>query len=158
MSHLKSNCKIYFISLKGIHNTSYPRVDPSLIMLVLSPDKKKCLLGRGKRHPPKMYSCLAGFMEPGNLPICIKPASNQLCTNTYIPHEQISFFFKFLLFLCQESSTRNTLHSVPIRFGLFLSCFQLIWMPGLIWNRLLHEEFDLKLCIYSYAITVRNQA
>ena len=34
-------------------------------MLVVSPDGKKCLLGRAKRFPPKMWSCLAGFMEPG---------------------------------------------------------------------------------------------
>ncbi|KAH9518336.1 Peroxisomal NADH pyrophosphatase nudt12 [Bulinus truncatus] len=52
-------------SHKGVHNTCYPRVDPSLIMLVLSPNKKQCLLGRQKRFPPKMFSCLAGFMEPG---------------------------------------------------------------------------------------------
>ncbi|KAK3758634.1 hypothetical protein RRG08_019544 [Elysia crispata] len=52
-------------SHKGVHNTCYPRVDPSLIMLVISPDKKMCLLGRQKRFPPKMFSCLAGFMEPG---------------------------------------------------------------------------------------------
>jgi len=52
-------------SRTSIQNTSYPRVDPSLIMLVVSPDKKECLLGRQKRFPPKMFSCLAGFMEPG---------------------------------------------------------------------------------------------
>ncbi|KAK7496825.1 hypothetical protein BaRGS_00011805 [Batillaria attramentaria] len=52
-------------SHNGVHNTCYPRVDPSLIMLVVSPDNKRCLLGRQKRFPPKMYSCLAGFMEPG---------------------------------------------------------------------------------------------
>lgn len=57
----KADCS----SHKGVHNTCYPRVDPSLIMLVLSPDKKRCLLGRQKRFPPKMFSCLAGFMEPG---------------------------------------------------------------------------------------------
>lgn len=52
-------------SHKGVHNTCYPRVDPSLIMLVVSSDNKRCLLGRQKRFPPKMFSCLAGFMEPG---------------------------------------------------------------------------------------------
>ncbi|XP_060569249.1 NAD-capped RNA hydrolase NUDT12-like [Ruditapes philippinarum] len=52
-------------SHQGIHNTCYPRTDPSAIMLVISPDGKKCLLGRAKRFPAKMYSCLAGFMEPG---------------------------------------------------------------------------------------------
>ncbi|KAH3837467.1 NAD-capped RNA hydrolase NUDT12-like isoform X2 [Dreissena polymorpha] len=52
-------------SHKGVHNTCYPRTDPSAIMLVVSPDDKRCLLGRSQRFPAKMYSCLAGFMEPG---------------------------------------------------------------------------------------------
>ncbi|XP_025076758.1 peroxisomal NADH pyrophosphatase NUDT12-like isoform X2 [Pomacea canaliculata] len=52
-------------SRNGVHNTCYPRVDPSLIMLVVTGDNRRCLLGRAKRFPPKMYSCLAGFMEPG---------------------------------------------------------------------------------------------
>ena len=41
----------------------YPRVDPSVIMLVTSGNK--LLLGRSPGWPEKMYSCLAGFMEPG---------------------------------------------------------------------------------------------
>ncbi|XP_033113479.1 peroxisomal NADH pyrophosphatase NUDT12-like isoform X2 [Anneissia japonica] len=53
------------ISLQGVNNTSYPRLDPVVIMLVISPDKQKCLLGRQKQFPPGMFSCLAGFMEPG---------------------------------------------------------------------------------------------
>ena len=57
----------YIFSFTGVHNTCYPRVDPSLIMLVVSPDNKRCLLGRQTRFPPKMYSCLAGFMEPGTM-------------------------------------------------------------------------------------------
>lgn len=52
-------------SNKGIHNTAYPRTDPSVIMLVISADGKRCLLGRKKQFPAKMWSCLAGFMEPG---------------------------------------------------------------------------------------------
>ncbi|XP_013379488.1 peroxisomal NADH pyrophosphatase NUDT12 [Lingula anatina] len=52
-------------SLKGVHNTSYPRVDPVVIMLVISQDGRRCLLGRQKRFPSGMFSCLAGFMEPG---------------------------------------------------------------------------------------------
>ncbi|XP_052795844.1 NAD-capped RNA hydrolase NUDT12-like [Mya arenaria] len=52
-------------SHNGVHNTCYPRTDPSAIMLVVSPDGKRCLLGRSKRFPAKMFSCLAGFMEPG---------------------------------------------------------------------------------------------
>lgn len=52
-------------SRRGIHNTSYPRLDPVAIMLVIHPDGDKCLLGRKKMFPKGMYSCLAGFMEPG---------------------------------------------------------------------------------------------
>lgn len=52
-------------SLKGVHNTCYPRVDPVVIMLVIHPDGNQCLLGRKKMFPSGMFSCLAGFIEPG---------------------------------------------------------------------------------------------
>nr|XP_006626927.1 PREDICTED: peroxisomal NADH pyrophosphatase NUDT12 [Lepisosteus oculatus]XP_015221712.1 PREDICTED: peroxisomal NADH pyrophosphatase NUDT12 [Lepisosteus oculatus] len=52
-------------SLRGIHNTSYPRVDPVVIMLVVHPDENQCLLGRKRVFLPGMFSCLAGFIEPG---------------------------------------------------------------------------------------------
>ena len=41
----------------------YPRVDPVVIMLALKGER--CLLGRGRRRVGTRYSCLAGFMEPG---------------------------------------------------------------------------------------------
>lgn len=41
----------------------FPRVDPVVIMMVVSGDK--CLLGRGPHFLPNVYSALAGFMEPG---------------------------------------------------------------------------------------------
>ncbi|GAA5972720.1 hypothetical protein JCM11641_002989 [Rhodosporidiobolus odoratus] len=50
---------------KGVHNTSYPRTDPVVIMAVLSPDKEQILLGRQRSWPAKFYSCLAGFVESG---------------------------------------------------------------------------------------------
>ncbi|KAK9522031.1 hypothetical protein VZT92_018524 [Zoarces viviparus] len=56
-----SDCR----SLKGVHNTCYPRVDPVVIMLVIHPDGNQCLLGRKKIFPVGMFSCLAGFIEPG---------------------------------------------------------------------------------------------
>lgn len=56
---------VYDFHDEGIHNTAYPRTDPSVIMLVISTDGKRCLLGRKKQFPAKMWSCLAGFMEPG---------------------------------------------------------------------------------------------
>jgi NAD+ diphosphatase len=41
----------------------FPRVDPVVIMLAVKGDR--CLLGRGHRRVGARFSCLAGFMEPG---------------------------------------------------------------------------------------------
>jgi NAD+ diphosphatase len=45
---------------KAMH---FPRTDPVVIMLAVDGDN--CLLGRQARFPKAMYSCLAGFLEPG---------------------------------------------------------------------------------------------
>ncbi|RAU22371.1 NAD(+) diphosphatase [Paramagnetospirillum kuznetsovii] len=42
----------------------FPRTDPAIIMLVTDPDGR-ALLGRQPVWAPGMYSCLAGFVEPG---------------------------------------------------------------------------------------------
>jgi NAD+ diphosphatase len=41
----------------------FPRTDPVVIML--ASDGERCLLGRSPRFVPTMWSCLAGFIEPG---------------------------------------------------------------------------------------------
>jgi NAD+ diphosphatase len=41
----------------------FPRTDPVVIMLAVDGDD--CLLGRSPRFAPTMWSCLAGFVEPG---------------------------------------------------------------------------------------------
>lgn len=41
----------------------FPRTDPVVIMMITKGDK--CLLGRGPHFPKGNYSCLAGFIEPG---------------------------------------------------------------------------------------------
>jgi NAD+ diphosphatase len=41
----------------------FPRTDPVAIMLAIEGDR--CLLGRQARFVPNMWSCLAGFVEPG---------------------------------------------------------------------------------------------
>lgn len=41
----------------------FPRTDPVAIMLAVRGDK--CLMGRSPHFAPGMYSCLAGFIEPG---------------------------------------------------------------------------------------------
>ncbi len=45
----------------GTHH--FPRVDPVVIMLIRRGDA--CLLGRSPRFKETMFSCLAGFLEPG---------------------------------------------------------------------------------------------
>lgn len=57
----KSNCP----TLQGIRNVSYPRTDPVTIVCVVSMDGGNCLLGRKKDWPVGVWSCLAGFLEPG---------------------------------------------------------------------------------------------
>jgi NAD+ diphosphatase len=43
--------------------THFPRTDPVVIMLAIDGDR--CLLGRSARFIASMWSCLAGFVEPG---------------------------------------------------------------------------------------------
>jgi NAD+ diphosphatase len=43
--------------------THFPRTDPVVIMLAINGDR--CLLGRQTRFVKGMWSCLAGFVEPG---------------------------------------------------------------------------------------------
>ena len=42
---------------------SFPRIDPAIIVLVTHGNA--CLLGRNANWPPKRFSTLAGFVEPG---------------------------------------------------------------------------------------------
>ena len=45
--------------------THHPRTDPVVIMLVTDADADRVLLGRAPSWPPRRYSALAGFVEPG---------------------------------------------------------------------------------------------
>jgi NAD+ diphosphatase len=47
-------------SCKTLH---FPRTDPVVIMLAVAGDR--CVLGRAHRFQPGMWSCLSGFVEPG---------------------------------------------------------------------------------------------
>ena len=44
---------------------SFPRVDPVVIIMIISRDNSKCLLGRSHYYPEKIISPLAGFIGPG---------------------------------------------------------------------------------------------
>jgi NAD+ diphosphatase len=48
---------------EGCRRETYPRVDPVAIMLAVRGDR--CLLGRQAGWRPGLWSCLAGFVEPG---------------------------------------------------------------------------------------------
>lgn len=48
----------------GLHNTAFPRTDPTLVAAAVSADGRRVLLGRGKRWPENYFSCLSGFVEP----------------------------------------------------------------------------------------------
>lgn len=43
----------------------YPRVDPVVIMTVSDPSDTRLLLGRKAMFPKNLYTCMAGFMAPG---------------------------------------------------------------------------------------------
>jgi NAD+ diphosphatase len=47
-------------SCRALH---FPRTDPVVIMLAIAGEH--CVLGRSPRFPSGMWSCLAGFVEPG---------------------------------------------------------------------------------------------
>lgn len=49
----------------ALTNISFPRTDPTIIVAVVNSTSDKLLLGRNKRFPTGFYSCLAGFLEPG---------------------------------------------------------------------------------------------
>ncbi|TDH37940.1 NAD(+) diphosphatase [Pseudohoeflea suaedae] len=46
-------------------HTVFPRTDPVVIMMVIDETNRRCLMGRSPHFPEGMYSCLAGFVEPG---------------------------------------------------------------------------------------------
>jgi NAD+ diphosphatase len=48
---------------KACKTEHFPRTDPVVIMLAVRSDE--CLLGRSARFASAMWSCLAGFVEPG---------------------------------------------------------------------------------------------
>ncbi|OBZ70949.1 Peroxisomal NADH pyrophosphatase NUDT12 [Grifola frondosa] len=49
----------------GLHNFAHPRSDGVVIMAAVDETGEKILLGRNKKWPPKFWSALAGFIEPG---------------------------------------------------------------------------------------------
>ncbi|KAL7281494.1 hypothetical protein ACG7TL_004809 [Trametes sanguinea] len=50
---------------QGLHNFEHPRTDAVVVMAVIDESGDKILLGRNKPWPKKFWSCLSGFLEPG---------------------------------------------------------------------------------------------
>ncbi|KAM9253475.1 NAD-capped RNA hydrolase NUDT12 isoform 2-T3 [Dugong dugon] len=59
------NCYFLHPPMPALLQLKEKEADPVVIMQVIHPDGTKCLLGRQKRFPPDMFTCLAGFIEPG---------------------------------------------------------------------------------------------
>ncbi|TFY58739.1 hypothetical protein EVJ58_g6229 [Rhodofomes roseus] len=53
------------LTAQGLHNFCHPRTDMVVITAIVDPHREKLLLGRNKRFPPKFWSVLSGFIEPG---------------------------------------------------------------------------------------------
>ena len=88
----------FFFLVPGVHNTCYPRTDPTVIMCVLSTDHNKCLLGRKTGWPKKQYSCLAGFMEPGESieETVVRETKEESGENNYIGNKILEFLCRYL--------------------------------------------------------------
>jgi len=62
-NHLASSGHKLKCSNAECSRESFPRIDPAIIVLVTHGDA--CLLGRNSDWPPRRFSTLAGFVEPG---------------------------------------------------------------------------------------------
>ncbi|XP_060927249.1 peroxisomal NADH pyrophosphatase NUDT12 isoform X2 [Limanda limanda] len=61
----EKNCLFPKTPNRDLLKLSEEEADPVVIMLVIHPDGNQCLLGRKKVFPVGLFSCLAGFIEPG---------------------------------------------------------------------------------------------
>ena len=62
-NRLRSSGHKMFCSNDECKRESFPRIDPAIIVLITH--KESCLLARNVNWPPKRFSTLAGFVEPG---------------------------------------------------------------------------------------------
>lgn len=60
----------------------YPRTDPVVITAVASADGQRLLLGRKSSHPHGVYTCVAGFISPGETleESCAREVRQLCCT------------------------------------------------------------------------------
>ncbi|MGQ3674157.1 NAD(+) diphosphatase [Xanthobacter sp. TB0139] len=89
----------------------FPRTDPVVIMLVAQGDQ--ALLGRQTHFRPGMYSCLAGFVEPGETPEeavrreTLEEAGIQLGPVRYFASQPWPFPMSLMLGFLAEATSSN---------------------------------------------------
>ncbi|ORX53881.1 hypothetical protein BCR36DRAFT_411026 [Piromyces finnis] len=96
-----------------LNNYQYPRTDPVIIVLIISKDGKKVLLGRHKNWTKDMYSCIAGFIEPAeSLEMAVK---REALEETGVIVDDVNFhssqpwpFPNSLMFACYATAQQNT--------------------------------------------------
>jgi NAD+ diphosphatase len=65
-----------FMNCKTCEKDFYPRVDPVIITLLIHQDS--CLLCRLPTSPKRRYSCVAGFLEPGeSIEDCVRREASE---------------------------------------------------------------------------------
>ena len=74
-------------------------MDPVVIMLVVNQARTHFLLGRKKQFPPKMFSCLAGYIEAGKSIYPKRTKIKKTKTEQIFP---VLYFLKdtLVLFIC----------------------------------------------------------
>ena len=70
------------------HVEHFPRTDPVVIMLAIAGER--CVLGRSRRFAPSMWSCLAGFTEPGET--IEEAVRREVVEEVGIPCGRVSYF------------------------------------------------------------------
>jgi NAD+ diphosphatase len=70
------------------HVEHFPRTDPVVIMLAIAGER--CVLGRSRRFAPSMWSCLAGFTEPGET--IEEAVRREVADEVGIPCGRVSYF------------------------------------------------------------------
>jgi NAD+ diphosphatase len=69
--HLVSETERRVKKCPRCHLTNFPRISPAVIVAVVR--SNQLLLARAHRHPPGLYSVIAGFVEPGEtLENCVR--------------------------------------------------------------------------------------
>jgi len=77
------------VSNRSVQNYCHIRTDSVVICNVVSPDGSKILLGRQKSWPNLRYSCVAGFLEPGeSIEEC---AVREVLEETGIPVKEVLY-------------------------------------------------------------------